>query len=203
MATRPWPVVNSVRVAVEGLTPGGVNWANIFWLLTTAPSTPAPSDCDALAAAVYAKYQARILPLLGSDLVLKAAVANFYGSQPTQVVGAHLEDDNGGSANPVEVDSLSAVISWIFPATWRGGKPRTYVPGLPSEAFTSSNRLDPTFISALETAASNFRTDVAAISVSPFSGAHLGVMSFFSGNAPRIPAVAFNITGATVHPRIC
>lgn len=185
------------------MTAGSVNWANIFWLGTTASTTPAPTDCNALAQAMYEIYDARFLPLLGKDCTLKRAIANFYGTQPTQVVGEYASDEVGGSANNTEVDSLSAVVSWLFAATWRGGKPRTYMPGLPSEAFATSNALDPTFITNLETAASNFRTDCAALSVSPFAGAHLVVMSFFSGNAPRSPAVIFNVTGQTVHPRIC
>jgi hypothetical protein len=108
----------------------------------------------------------------------------------------------GGSANNTVVDGLAAVISWTIFSTWRGGKPRTYIPALPSEAFTSPNRLHPTFIAALLSAAASFITAVNGISVTPFGAVTLCTQSFFSHNAARTPPVMFSYQGAKVHPRI-
>ena len=202
MAGRPWPVTNSVRCAVEGVTAAGVNTANIFWLNTTASGTPTTAQANSLAQAVYEAFDASFLTLLGKDWTLKRCVVNYYGVQPIQVAGIYESDEVGGSANNTEIDSLSAVVSWVMYATWRGGKPRTYLPALPTEAFTSPNRLHPTFIAAVLTQAGNFKTSMNGISVTPFGGIAFAVQSFFSGNVARTPPVMFAITDAKVHPRI-
>lgn len=199
---RPWPVTGSARCAIEGTTAQGVNWANVFWVATTGGTVPTPSQVNDLATAIYEPWDTYFLPLIGKDATLKRCIVNWYGAIPTQVTGLYESDEVGGSANNTEVDSLAAVVSWQFAATWRGGKPRMYLPALPSEAFVSSNRLNPTFITALTSAASNFILAIDGISVTPFGGTTLQLQSFYSGNAPRTPPVLFRITGARVHPRI-
>lgn len=202
MATRPWPANPSVRFAIEGKTAGNVNWANVFWATCASASTPTPANLNSLASQLYSCYSTGLLGLLGNDLSQQRCVVNFYGAPGTQVVGEYATTNMGGSDNPTEVDSLSACISWQFPATWRGGKPRTYMPGLPSEAFETSNTLASAFQTALLSAAAGFRADVNASAAGPVSAMVLSVMSFFSGNSPRALGVAFPITGEVVHPRI-
>lgn len=202
MATRPWPEANTIRVAFEGQTAKAVNWANIFWSGTSLAGTPTPAQCASLASTLYGIYNTHIWTLLGKDANLLRCVVNFYGGPPMQVVGDHLATTAGGSANNTEVDSLSAAISWTIPATWRGGKPRTYLAALPTEAFGDSNTLDSGFVSDVESGAAAFLTAWNGSSVAPFGALGLGCMSFFSGNAPRAAGTLFQYTASTVHPRI-
>lgn len=202
MPPRPWPVTGSVRCAVEGLTAAGVNWANVFWLNAPGSTMPSVTQCNSLAAAIYTAYAGTLLGEVGSNASLERVVVNWYGAQPAQVTGAHEAHTAGGSANVTEVDSLAATISWAISATWRGGKPRTYIPCIPNNAFTGTNRLSSTFIAALEADAATFITDMNGITVTPFGGVVLALQSFFSGNAPRTPPVMFALTGGSVHPRI-
>lgn len=195
-------MTGSVRVAFEGLTPAGVNWANVFWWNAPGSSMPSVAQCSSLAAAMYTAYSGTLLGEIGNDATLERAVVNWYGAQPAQVTGAHEASTAGGAGAATEVDSLSAVISWAIFATWRGGKPRTYIPCLPSTAFSSTNRLDPTFITALTTDAGSFIAAMNGISVTPFGAGVLALQSFFSGNVARTPPVMFALTSAQVHPRI-
>jgi len=202
MAGRPWPVTGHARVAFEGLTAKGVNWANVVWVNSSQTAVPTPANVIAAATALYECYDDTFSPLQGKDSSLERCVVNWYGVPGSQVTGAYEESTAGGSANNSEVDSLSAVVSWQFPSTWRDGKPRLYLPNLPSEAFADSNRLDSTFITNLASAAASFRTAVNGVNVTGFGPCVLVVESFFSANAPRTTTVAFAISGATVHPRI-
>lgn len=202
MATRPWPQASSIRLAIEGQTAKGVNWANIFWLSVTTGGTPNLGDLTTLTTTCYNAYATHIMLLLGKDGEQQRAVANYYGSPGTQLVADYLHNTAGGSANNTEVDSLSACISWAITQTWRGGKPRTYLPCLPTEAFGDSNTLDGSFITTLAGAALAFRNAVNAAGVGVFSGPEMGCMSFFSGNAPRSTGVFFPYVGQSVHPRI-
>jgi len=202
MTGRPWPVTNSVRCAVEGLTPAGVNWANVFWLNAPGASMPSVAQCNALAAAVYSAYQGTLLGEIGTDATLERVVVNWYGAQPAQVTGVHEASNAGTGGAAVEIDSLSAVISWSIFATWRGGKPRTYIPCLPSSAYSSTNRLDATFITSLQADAVSFIAAVNGITVTPFGAVVLALQSFYSGMVARTPPVMFALTDAKVHPRI-
>jgi hypothetical protein len=200
---RPWPFEPSARIAVEGQTAKGVNWANVFWVLTGSGTTPTPANCTALATSVYNSYHTRLFAHLGKDAHMTRCVVNWYGPQPTQVTGDYLATTAGGSTNNTEVDSLSMALSWRFAATWRGGKPRTYLPALPTEAFHDSNTLDSTFMATMLTGASNFLSDAPTWDVSGvFPSVQLGVMSFFSHNAPRTVGAFYPFTGVVIHPRI-
>ena len=203
MTTRPWPGSSRARIAIDGKTAKGVNWANIFWLVTASiGATPTVAEVNDLANAMYQAFLTTLWDIQGNDATMENCVANWYGTQPTQVAGIHVESNPGGAGNPTEVDSLAAVISWSIAATWRGGKPRTYMAALPTNAIGDSNTLDSTYLTDLDTAAGDFLTAVNAISTSKFSSVALTCLSFFTGGGPRTPPVAYNINGHRVKTRI-
>lgn len=202
MATRPWPANNSARCAFEGITAKSVPWANIFWLGAGATGTPTVAQLNTAAQDAYGAFATHLWALQGKDATLQRCVVNWYGNQPTQVVGDYLHDTAGGSDNDTEVDSLSACLSWTIDQTWRGGKPRTYMAALPTEAFGDSNTLDSDYITALESGAAAFLTAMNALAPTPLLEMSPGCMSFFSGNAPRAQGVLFTYSAVTVHPRI-
>jgi hypothetical protein len=202
MATRPWPTTGGTRIAVEGLTAQGVNWANIFWAGSGLSTAPTVAQLNTFAQSFYGAFNTHLWALMGKDANLERCVVNWYGAQPVQIVGEYSAVTAGGSSNDTEVDSLSACISWTIGATWRGGKPRTYMAALPTEAFGTSNTLDSSWVTTLESGASAFRTAVNALQIVAPTDVTLGCMSFFSGNAPRPVANFFPFSASTVHPRI-
>jgi hypothetical protein len=191
-----------MRCAISGVTAKSVPWANIFWMSVTSDLTPTATQMNAFAQAFYGVYATDFWSLLGNDATLQRCVCNYYSTAGAQYVGEYLHDTAGGSDNATEVDSLACVVSWTIPRTWRGGKPRTYLGCLPTEAIADSNSLDADFVTAVESAAASFKTGTAAISAGGFSGGAIACMSFFSGNAPRVPPIVILISGSTVHPRI-
>src|ERR1700704_3473061 len=96
---RPWPVNGSARVAYEGTTPQGVNWANVFWVNSGTTTVPTPTQVGALAQLLYEPWDTYFLPLIGKDATLKRCVVNWYGLPGSQVTGAYNSDEVGGSAN--------------------------------------------------------------------------------------------------------
>lgn len=202
MTTRPWPPTNATRVAFEGVTSKNVPWANIMWLATSISGNLVPADLTTVAANMYTAFATSVMPILASDVTFKRCVLNYYGVSPTQFVADHVQDTPGGSDNATEVDSLSACLSWTIPQTWRGGKPRTYLAGLPSEAFEDSNTLAASFITAAEAAGNALRTATLAAAHGSLAETALGTVSFYSANAPRTPPLQFVYSGCVVHPRI-
>ena len=201
MAGRSTPPNGYARFAIEGQTAKGVDWANIFWCATVGGLNPTPAQLVTLAEAFYGFFNTHLWVLQGKDAHLQRCVVNYYGAG-LQYVDEYAASTAGGSADDTEVDSLSACLSWTIGATWRGGKPRTYMAALPTNAFADSNTLASTYITALETGAAAFLTAVNGYNVAPFTVLVLNCLSFFSDNAPRVPPIGFGVSGVTVHPRI-
>ena len=107
---------------------------------------------------------------------------------------------SGGTA--VANDGTCKVASWLSTVYWRGGKPRTYLPGVSTSETTGDHSLTAGEITALKTAAAGFRTAVNALTSGGITGTTLGFVSFRTGNADRVPPLFYAFTGATVHPRL-
>jgi hypothetical protein len=201
MASRRGPD-NSVRVAITG-TLGGVNWANVFFCQLTVSGTPAQADLDAFLTAFQAAYKTRFGPRQITSLSYTQATATLFlpgGGVLQSVVAMTGAGTEAGTA--VADNAASKIISWLSTVYWRGGKPRTYLTGVPTGDVTSATSLTAAEIALLKTAATNFRSDVQALTSGAITGTQFGFVSFQSGNVPRTPAVFFPITGATVHPRL-
>jgi hypothetical protein len=109
----------------------------------------------------------------------------------------------GGSATaPIADNAACVVISWLSAVYWRGGKPRTYLPGVIGTATTDGVGITTSFATGIKTAAQAFRTAVNALTQGAITGTALGFVSFRTGNADRVPPTFYAISDATVHHRL-
>jgi hypothetical protein len=106
------------------------------------------------------------------------------------------------SGNPLAPQS-AVCWSWSIAASYRGGKPRTYLPGIPQSALSDPNgaAITPTYATALEGYGVAFKSAVNSITVSP-SGIELGSPSYFLHNAVRPTPIFFPFLACTVHERV-
>lgn len=193
---------NSVRVAISG-TNQTENWANIFHCQLSTSSAIIQADLDTWTTAFQAAYKTNIAPVQGANNLYVLAKAVCYTPGLTQVTSSIAMTGNGGIATASASSvAISAVISWLTNVYWRGGKPRTYSGGLAQSQVTADRMLTGAAITAIGTAATNFRTAVNALTAGTITGTQFGFISYSTGNVPRSPAVFFPITGARVHPRL-
>jgi hypothetical protein len=193
-----------VRVAVKG-TFGGQAIVNVFWCSLTISGSVTQANLDTWTAAFGAAYKLRFASVINSNYTF-ASVSSTYFVDGTAVNVMQSVQSLSGAATggSDEIAGLAAVISWTSGAYWRGGKPRTYI-AMPSAgvSVTVPGQLGSTYITNLGTAATNFRTDVNALTGgTTITATALGVVSFFSGGLDRVPPVFFAITGNKIHPRI-
>ena len=200
MASRRGPD-NSVRVAISGNL-NGVNWANVFACQLTAATAPTQAMLDTWTDAFAAAYKTAFAGTL-------PPVTNFINAKAVMFLpgGAVLESSrpmtgSGTGGTAVQDDAISAVVSWTTSVYWRGGKPRTYLPGLAQSQVTNNNSLVGGFITTLTTAGNSFRTAVNALTATNITATVLGFFSFRTGNAERPAGLFFPIGGAIVHPRL-
>lgn len=200
MATRRGPD-NSVRVAIAG-TNSGVNWANIFHAQLTTSSAIIQSDLDSWLNSFQADYKTRFAPFMYAGVAYSNAKAVCYTPGGTALLSSVTMTGAGSSGGTAVADnSLCYVVSWNTNVYWRGGKPRTYLPGISTAGMSSNTTLAGATQTSVQTAAGNFRTDINALAPGTITGSSLGFVSFSSGNVPRSPAVFFPVSGAKVHGR--
>jgi hypothetical protein len=191
-----------VRLAIAGLH-DTVGWANVFWAQLTTSSSISQADLDTWTNAAQAAYKTRFAPREVTTVTYATATATLF-TPGSSVLQSTVAMTGAGTLSGPEVADLSAckVVSWLTTVYWRGGKPRTYIPGVVTADTTGANSLTSTEITALTTAGINFRSDINALTAGTITGTSLGFVSFSSGNAPRGTPLFFAFTGAKVHPRL-
>lgn len=198
-------VVNAVKLVWKWASTAGRIARNIMF----AQTPPAADTTDSV-----------FLKAIANAIMTSLSTAGLGGSVGTtwslNNVEAH---DLSGASESVGVSDHAAiagtasgtllppqcavVISWHIAASYRGGKPRTYLPGIPSTALNLSydSVLNPTYATGVQTQANNFASSFNASS----PGGHdciLGTVSYHSGHAVR-PTPIFRPFGeAVVHERL-
>jgi len=192
-----------VRVAISGKNFGN-NWANIFHCQFTTSSSIAQSDLDSWLNTFQAQYKTSFAARMNANATYAQSSATLYtpgGGVLQSNVAMTGTGSHGGTA--VTDATMCKVISWLSTVYWRGGKPRTYVPGIETGdlAASSASVLANAEITAMTTAATGFRTAVNAMTQGTITGTTLGFVSFQSGNVVRPTPLFFAYTGAKVHSR--
>jgi len=201
MASRRGPD-NSVRIAISG-SQNSVNWANVFHAQLTTSSAITQTDLDTWTTSFQAQYKTSFSGHQVANATYILAKAVLYtpgGGQLTSAVAMTGAGVEAGTA--VADDSVAKVVSWLSTVYWRGGKPRTYLPGCPTADVLNNVQLTAASVSALATSAGAFRTAINVLAPGTITGTKLGFVSFRTGNADRVPAVFYEYTGARVHPRL-
>lgn len=177
--------------------PGGPDNLNVFWL-NLAQSSVAQADLDAVIDSLVAAYNTRFAGFISTGATIAEARASWIYSAGNVLESDRVYSDacTGGTG----IDSLAVcyVIDWKITDYYRGGKPRTYLPGVVQSASTDARTLTSTARSSLATAAQGFRTDVNAITHGGITAVTLGVVRFASQNAWLNPPVFRAYTTASV-----
>lgn len=198
---RPQPPVGTARVAISGTGDAGNPWVNVFWLNLTATS-PTAANFTSVLSDVIGAYTAHLLPSVANEWFatqIKGSYLHAAGSAFESVLS--VSDEGSAGASP-STDATCSLINWAIPDYYRGGHPRTYLPGTPENQITNGRNLNGTFRSTLATGANAFITAVNAITEGGITAAALGTVRFASGNAWLTPPVFRAFTGASVNPII-
>ncbi len=109
---------------------------------------------------------------------------------------------NGAVATAPLGAQAAVVLSWLSGAYWRGGKPRTYMPGVPATMIDTNHSLSDTLKADVISAAAGFRTAINAIKTPALDLLTLGVVSYASNKQWRTTPLFLGFTGVTVHDRL-
>lgn len=195
--SRPSPPVGTARVAISTQGSAGPEAVNVIWLNLTA-STHVQADLDALLDAIAAAWHTRFTSFIDSAKTVVEIRASwiFASGSVLESVRARSDAMTGGTG----VDNLATcyVIDWAIGDYYRGGHPRTYLPGPPQSVITDGRTVSATPRANLAAAAVNFKNDVNALTQGGISAVALGTVSFARGKVWRTPPLFRPYLGASV-----
>lgn len=190
------PVVNVVHVKYDGAGAGA-------------------SDFDTLVAGVGQNFADIFKDAQSADLVYVQAVGTDLTSDtalqatlPLTGSGTH-----AGGAAPA---SMACCISWHIARRYRGGKPRTYLGGLPISAIDTEDTFSAAFIALVRSDAVDYSGTIDGLTPGVYGSLSLGSVSYYHGftnvtlpsgrqtsrPTPRGVPIFDRFTGSTVDARI-
>jgi hypothetical protein len=194
---RPQPPVGTARVAISGTGTAGNPFVNVFWLSLTA-STHVIADLKNIIDTMVSSDWTAVFDLMSSDWTITAAKASWLYASGNSLEYTGSYSAPGHASATAETDAVCAVINWSISDYYRGGHPRTYIPGVPTADVVNGRSLTSGFQTSLAAAANTFITDCNALTHGGISAVALGTVRFASGNAWLSPPVFRAYNGASV-----
>jgi hypothetical protein len=186
---------------------GGRIARNILHVFTPGTfSTSNPAQLQLLADALFNLLTtgASAIPnMFTSSTSLQNVTVKDLGGTTATATSTHAPQAGvaTGTAHPPQV---ACTISWNIAESYRGGKPRTYVPAPPINATlpAGSSTIDPTFATAADGYWTAFMNGVNALTVAGGGGYVLGTVSYFASHVVRPTPLFRQYLAVRVHERL-
>lgn len=185
---RPDPPQHTARIALSG-TVGEARWANVLWALNGKRQQPTIGELAVMATYFFNEYAQRFLPLLDENVHLQSAAVNYYLAAGEQLGGDHVGDQAGGHSGIALPASIAVCVSWSLQQRYKGGHPRTYLPGVTQDRIFNYTAFLPAFTDAIASAAKTFHTNINAFAQGNIDQLELGTVSFVLRKEWRAPPV--------------
>lgn len=199
---RPPTPHNIARLAVTGDV-GGRPWANVFYVETDEPGISTSAGALDMANAFKgAITNSSLYQQFHSSLHVTQCQCVIQLTPDTAVQGITAMNLVGAAGGSVQPASAAVVVSWLSGAFWRGGKPRTYIPGVSSTFLDTNHSLIDGIKNGLITIAETLRTNVNGITTPAVDKSTMGFVSYASGKVWRATPLFLPYTGAIVHDRL-
>jgi len=192
----------SVRIAVSG-TINTLPWANVFWANLVGGVNAPQADLDLWTANFLQDYVSSFGTIYPAGWIINGASSTLFQPGETALHSAASAGHIGTGADAlVENTASSVVLSWTTNVYWRGGKPRTYLAGVPGSHTDDGHSLNTGAVSFYTTQAAAFRNAINGLVNGAITQTQMGFVSFKTGGTSRPVGVFFPTTGVKVHKRL-
>jgi hypothetical protein len=170
----------------------GVNddlpWHVIQHVKTTESGSPDAADVLALCTFVSGAWETSFLErqndhidLVGVEAVWNDGAGGFIDANYVHVVAG------GDSGAPLDA-SVSVVVSWRVGTIWRGGHPRSYIPGVSQDRLSSVGSFSSATVTDYQAAAAEYLSLLNASGPGDFDTVTMGCLRRFAdGGSETIP----------------
>lgn len=175
-------------------------WGSVgFW--SPVPVDASSDDLNSLAESVTDIWAENFLAGQSAALALIGATVRLYRATD-EIEGTYDTSADGGSGSDYLPANVATVVSWKLASVYRGGKPRTYIPGVPPSAVGSDTAWTSDYVAATASFAAAFLAAFNAQTIDDAS-LNLGTMAFFRSNAALAPPYFESFVSSSCQPRIC
>lgn len=204
----PLPAIaNVVKVVLNYVMAASKVANNILHIQTGGSFVPSdPTSLKALANYLYTVFTtggSAIPNLFTSTTKLQGITVKDMGGTTAQGVadGPPIAGVMAGTSHPPQV---STGISWDVAGTWRGGKPRTYLPppSINASVPAGSSTIDPTFAAQAEACFTQVMNAINAPTGGPSGTFKLGMVSYYHGHVLRPSPLFMQFINVKVHERL-
>jgi hypothetical protein len=193
------PPVGTARIRITGIR-GDSNWGVGWW--AQVGGVPVEADLLALAEDVYGAFKASVLANCSTEVHMNECKVTYYDGLGNPAA-AVFHDDIGSDTHQDLPSNAAALLSWQISATYRGGKPRTYLPAGTTGQQASARTWADGFVSSLGANAATFLSTVDAITTTNITLVTLGTVAFFRAGVALAPPRFEAFSGVGVQKRIC
>lgn len=186
---RPQPPAGSCKLAVNGILFNSSATTNVFWLNLTSGGSPNVPDLTSLITSILASYKTNVLTQQSSSFKLANFVATWIPTVGAAYETAVTDATAGSLTTGSDNNATSAVINWGINRYYRGGHPRTYLPGVADSDIANGRTLSSARQAAIAAGAQAWLTAVNALTHGDITACKLGTVSFQNGDVWRSPPV--------------
>lgn len=175
--------------------------ANVLHLKWTSGNNHTLTDLTSLVSFLSTNWDASIGPSISGAWFHIGDVLSSLGGDGVQAT--HVGNVAGQNPAVTFPPSVAVCISWKTNIVQRGGRSRTYIPGVPQNAVTTPNNaaLASTYSGPLKSAAEGLINTIAAHTVGG-DNVTLGTPSYYSKCQLRAVPIFFGAYDAVVHDRL-
>lgn len=192
---------STARVAISG-TIWGHKWVNVFWLNITHSGVVTVSDLQTIANGIDTAWSANVKGVLDNHCVMTSIDVAFFPTSTTEVRYTGSYNEIGTQASQLTDAAACTVVDWIISAYYRGGKPRSYVPGVRADQVNNGSDFSAAYLTAAATAFNNYRNAINALTSTNITAVVMGTLSFVQANAYRAAAVFYTYTSVKIRPKL-
>lgn len=185
-----------MHLAVNG-TQSSFTWAVILWLKLVA-SSRSGADLSTLLGAIRSAWSTNMAPLYPSSCSVTEMKAVWIIPGGGEIVISNTSAVPGTKVGtPMSTLASCAVLNWRIDQYYRGGKPRTYMPGLVNTDTTDNVHLTTAALGTAQTQAAAFLNAVNALTAGAITSCSLGTVSFQQKKQWRDAPVFYPYKGVT------
>lgn len=200
------PLINTVKCILNWVVAGGTLAKNIFYAKSAPPFiTSDPADLFSLANGIRGLFvgAGTISGSIATSASLQSVTCRDNAGTTASATssGAAVPGTAGATAFPPQV---TIALSWKIAESYRGGKPRWYLPGIPQSASfpAGTPKVEPVYATTLEAQAVTWMGAFNALVPHVGATVKLGTVSYYTGHTVRPTPQFREFIDVKVHERL-
>lgn len=205
----PLPPKGTLQVAISGLV-GPAEWSVIYHCFEETPSDPSESNVHNVAQGMFDAWISAWIPFQSDQVLLEECNVIHWGTAGAEITGAYTNPTVGGDSGDVLPASAAMLVSHRIAAHYKGGHPRSYIPGLVIDRMESSQFWTSATVTEAQTAAETWLALINGVTLGAGNHTLLSCLRRFanggSTTTPRTyldPPTLHPVQGVIARSRIC